>query len=132
MASITVQNAISQRSRATQGRDHWGGDTQGHTKGGIDSLAWGVTPFQQRLLLMVVYSGLLAMINIQGTRESIGLSRLRLAHLAGVPVFKLFEAERGVRPLTAEQVAAVLAVLQTEVSRLAACVKEFEDHKVLA
>ena len=66
---------------------------------------------------------------LRAMREAAGVPRIVLADLAGVSRFRLYEAERGVRELTAEERAAIDRVLGPELERAGRVATEFQRRQ---
>lgn len=69
------------------------------------------------------------MTELRQLREAAGVPRIVLADRAGVSRFRLYEAERGVRVLTPEELAAIDRELRREHAKAVRAATEFERRQ---
>jgi len=68
--------------------------------------------------------------DIRELRQRVGMSRIMLASAAGVSRFRLYESEKGLRKLTAEELAACERALAAELARMVRTAAEFQKRVV--
>jgi len=70
------------------------------------------------------------MSELRRVRESAGLPRIILADRAGISRFRLYEAERGVRKLTPEEIQAIGRVLAPEFAKQVRAAAQFQTNGI--
>ena len=66
------------------------------------------------------------MSGLKRIRQAAGIPRIVLADSAGISRFRLYEAERGVRELTAEEKTAIQRVLKSALHKVILAAAEFD------